>query len=174
MNRFLRLLAIAAGLALVAGACGDDGGDGGAASVDDPLVQAIVDDMLADGSMGADQAQAECFASRVVGGVGNDRLTELGVTPDNVGELDEIAWTQDEAELIVDELFECTDVEDGFAGSMVSDELDEEQSECIADAFGTDRLKDFFVTNLMGEEPTGFLTDVASAMEECGIDPLAG
>ena len=63
-------------------ACGS--GDDGLADADDPLVQSIAVAMSEDeGDMLlGDPADSECFAQRIVGDLGPDRLAELGITVD--------------------------------------------------------------------------------------------
>lgn len=174
MNRFLRRLAIVMGLVLVAGACGDDDG-GSAASTDDPLVQAIVDEMLADETNpAASRDEAECFASGVVGAIGTDRLNELGVTPDDVGSLDEIGFERAEVEVVVDEMFDCTSAAEEFVNQFSVDGMSDEDAACLADAFGEDKLKEFMVSAFLDEEPSDLFATITTAMNDCGIDPLAG
>ena len=70
-------MALVTALSLVAASCGDDGGD---ASADSPLVQAIIDDVMADEDpLSTDRAEVECFVTGIVGSLGEDRLRELGI-----------------------------------------------------------------------------------------------
>ena len=170
MKRLIKVVALGLGMALIAAACGNDTG-GGAAPADDPLVSAIVDDILSDsGGMTDDRGEAECFAGGVVGGLGGSRLAELGVTPDNVGELDEYTWTDDEARLIIDKMFECMDPAQSFFDDLAIDGMTDEQTACLAGAFDEDTLKEFFVGGLTGEQPTDFFATIGAAMSECGLD----
>lgn len=173
MKKTLKLVAALTAVVMMAGACGDDdGGGGGSASADSPLVQAIVDDMMADeGAMTSDRGEAECFVGGVVGGVGEDRLTELGVTESNVPALDEIEWTQGEAESIVDSMFDCIDMGESFMSEMEFGDLDDAQTECVQGVFTEDVLKDFFVASLTNDEEAGSgIMALFGELAECGID----
>ncbi|MEQ8840954.1 MAG: hypothetical protein RIB98_08230 [Acidimicrobiales bacterium] len=173
MTNLLKIATALLSVVLLAGACGDDdGGGGNAAPSDSPLVQAIADDMMDDeGSLTADRSEAECFASNVVGTVGEDRLNELGVTAADVGDIDGVAWTQSEAETIVDGMFSCIDMGESFVDDMDFGELDSEQEACIRGIFTEDVLKGFFVSSLTGDDEAG--AGIFALMGEvagCGIE----
>lgn len=176
MKKTLKLVAALAAVAMMAGACGDDdGGGGGSASADSPLVQAIVDDVMADSDgITTDRAEAECFVGGVVGTLGEDRLNELGVTEDNVVGLDEIEWTEDEATSVVDKMFDCIDMGESFIEQMEFGDLDDEQTACVQDVFSEDVLKGFFVGTLTNdEEAASGLFALFGELADCGVD-IAG
>ncbi len=171
MKRLIKVVALGLGMALIAAACGNDSSGGSTAPADDPLVQAVVDDILAEGDgLTADRGEAECFAGGVVGGIGGSRLAELGVTAENVGDLDEYSWTEDEARLIIDKMFDCMDPAGSFADDLAVDGMTDEQTACLAGAFDEDTLKNFFVGGLIGEQPTDFFAVIGEAMSSCGLD----
>jgi hypothetical protein len=171
MKRLIKVAALGVGMALIAAACGNDSSGGSVASADDPLVQAVVEDILSDdGSLTSDRGEAECFAGGVVGGIGGSRLAELGVTADNVGDLDEYTWSEDEARLIIDKMFDCMDPAGTFVEDLSVDGMTDEQTACLAGAFDEDTLKDFFVGGLTGEQPTDFFATIGEAMSSCGLD----
>jgi hypothetical protein len=170
MTRLLKLVALALVMTLIAAACGSDSG-GSAAPADDPLVQAVVADILAEeDGLTADRGEAECFAGGVVGGIGADRLAELGVTVDNVGSLDDFTWSEDEANLIIDKMFDCTDVSQSFVDDLGGSGMTSEQTACLADAFDKDTMRKFFVAALTGDESADSFTAIAEAMSGCGLD----
>lgn len=174
MKKTLKIVAVAASLVILASACGDDGG-GSVASADDPLVQAIVDDVMADGDgVTSERAEAECFVGGVVGSLGKDRLAELGVTESNVPGLDEIAWTEQEANTLVDRLFGCMDLTDNFIEQMDLGDIDESQRDCVSGVFSEDVLKEFFVSSFAGTEPGAEIFALFGELTECGVDLLGG
>jgi hypothetical protein len=168
----LKIVAVMAALLLFASSCGDDGG-GSAASADDPLVQAIVDDIMseADG-LTTERAEAECFVSGVVGEIGTARLNELGVTETNIAGLDEIDWTEDEAGSVVDRLFACVDVSDSFIEQNDFGELDAAQTECVRGVFTEENLKPALVSLYSGEDAEAGLFELFSQVSDCGINPF--
>ncbi|MEZ5243526.1 MAG: hypothetical protein R2707_00395 [Acidimicrobiales bacterium] len=178
MKTSLKLVAAIAALMLFASSCGDDGGGGGGntASADDPLVQAIVDDIMAGGDgVTTDRAEAECFVGGVVGEIGTARLNALGVTETNIAALDEIEWTEDEARSVVDSMFSCVDVTASFVDDMDFGELDDSQAECVRGIFSEDVLKDFMVSTFTGDEDAmSGIFALMGQVQECGIDVFGG
>ncbi len=172
MKNFTKIIAALVSVVVLATACGDDGGGGNAVAADDPLVQAIVDDVMAESdSLTADRAEAECFVGGVVGTIGKDRLTALGVSESNVPGLDEIDWTEDEARAVVDSMFDCLDPAESFIDSMDLGELDDEQTSCVRGVFSEDVLKDFFVSTFTGDEEGGAgIFALMGQLAECGVN----
>lgn len=167
MRRLTKMVALGLGLILLASACSDD--DGGGASADDPLVVAIVDDIVNnDAPFTTDRGDAECFAGGVVGEIGNDRLAELGVTAENVGDLDDFAWTEDEVNVIIDKLFGCIDVKDSFARSLQGPEADDGVTSCISGELSDDSIRAFFAASFSGVESDSF-DEISAAMAACGL-----
>jgi hypothetical protein len=167
----LKIVAALAALMLFASSCGDDGGGGSTASADSPLVQAIVDDIMADSDgVTTERAEAECFVGGVVGEIGTDRLNALGVTETNVAALDEIDWTEDEANAVVDKMFGCMDLTENFVEQMELGDLDASQAECVKGVFSEDVLRDFFASSLTGEEPGAEIFALFGELAGCGID----
>lgn len=173
MRRLARLATAGLALTVLAGACGDDGGGNGAAPVDDPLVQAIVDDItIDDNPLTTERGDAECFATRVVGSVGNERLAALGVTVDDVGSINEFSWTPAEVDMIVENMFDCIDVTSGFTRSLVSEDMTPEQVGCLEGSFTQDVVHDFYRSTFSGDEGAEFFGQITAAMTACGIDPF--
>ena len=150
-----KLLMILGAIAIVASACGGDDDDGAVAAADSPLVGAIAEQIVEgsdpDSPIGT-QEEAECWAGRIVGGIGEGRLAELGVTADNVQDIEEYDFTDGEIDTIVGSLNDCVDLQSLMAEQMVGD-LGEEAANCVAG-----ELDDDFLTSIMGaafrdEEP---------------------
>lgn len=169
------LTAVVIGLALVAGACGgDDGGD--AASTDDPLVQALATQASQDSDPGSpltNQEDAECWAARVVGGIGEERLAELGITETTVGDVGDYSWTSEEIDTIVDSLDSCIDLEQAIAQTLVED-FGEEGANCVAGELDGGLLKELMAAGLTDSDPPeDFITTFLEIAQTCDI-PLSG
>lgn len=165
-------------VALAGAACGGDD-DGDAVSVEDSAVAAALADSVMDSeddsSPITSREDAECFAGQTVGSIGEDRLAELGVTASNVGEIDEIDFTESEINLIVDALGDCIDLEQAMADEFAED-FGQEAADCLAGELGEDLLKDMFALGFadpeaeLGEE---FFQVFLDAAGECDL-PLGG
>lgn len=151
-----KLLMIVGAIAILASACGGDDDDGGAvAAADSPLVGAIAQQIVEGSDSDApvsSQEEAECWAGRIVGGIGEDRLTELGVSADNVGEITDYDFSDGEIDTIVDSLGDCVDLAELMAAEMVG-ELGEEAADCVAGELEGDFLNDLMKASFRDEEP---------------------
>ena len=150
--RKLAVPAVLVMFALVAAACGGD--DDSGAPTDSPLVQAIAASADSDpDSPLSNREDAECFASKIVGDIGEDRLAELGVTAENAGSIDDIDFSSDELGVVVDSLDDCVDLK-----ALMAEEFEEdfgaEAAGCLADELDGDVLKDAMRAGFSDEEPT--------------------
>lgn len=135
---------------LVATACGGDDD----VSVDgSPVAAALADQMMSDddGAPITSREEAECFAGKTVGSIGEDRLAELGVTASNVGDIEDIAFTDDEINSVVDALGDCIDIEAAMAQEF-EDDFAPEDASCLASELGEDTLKEMFALGLSDPE----------------------
>lgn len=168
LRRTFAVLAIVA----TAAACGgdDDGGD----AADSPLGQALSAEFLSEeDSPITTQEQADCVAGGIVSGVGEDRLTELGVTPDNVGDgdIEDLAFTADEAAVVVDSLFDCVDVQEALATEFAAD-FGEDGGRCLAENLDEDLLRDLMASAFLGDDeemPDEFFQAFLDAAAECDL-----
>jgi hypothetical protein len=142
---------------------------------DGSLVSALADNMMEEAAVGgspvATREEAECWANRIVDGVGEDRLNELGVTPQSVGELDELDLTDAEISTVVDSLFDCADVQQAFADQFSTD-FGAEAATCIADALDEDLVKEALRASIAGDasEPSAeFIETFTQIAADCGI-----
>jgi hypothetical protein len=109
--KFKNLLILLLSIAVIAAACGDDDDSGGGDISDSPIAVALAATMMEDtDSPFSNQEDAECFASKTVNDIGEDRLIELGVTADDVQEIDAIAFEDGELDKIVDAMDDCVDL----------------------------------------------------------------
>ena len=147
-------IAIVALVATAAACGGDDDGDGGdSAAADTPIGQALTAELMSeteDSPIGTEE-EARCVSGRIVSGIGEDRLTELGVTPDSVGEIDDIAFSTEEADEIVDAMFSCVDVKAALAEEFET-EFGAEGAQCLADGLGDDMLRELMASSFLGDE----------------------
>ena len=158
--------------ALVAGACGGDDDDTVSAD-DSPLVGALADEIASGaepGDFAPTREEAECWAGRIVGGIGEDRLTELGVTVDNVGDIEDYEFSDGEIDTIVDGLDECTDLQ-GALAEVFEEDFGAEGAECVAGELEGDLLKDLFRASLSGadEPPEEFFQVFLDIAAKCDL-----
>jgi hypothetical protein len=142
----------AAVLTLGLAACGgDDESGGGDLS---PLAQAIADDMLdtsEEGGMVPTVDEANCFAGSVVDGIGEDRLRELGVDESTVQDIEELDFSAEEVDVVVDSMFDCVDVSSMMASELEAD-FGAEGAQCVADKLDAEFLKDIMAQEFAGVE----------------------
>jgi hypothetical protein len=138
------LLALAC---LVGGAgCSDDGGSAGPEVSEDeqPFVDSMADDIL-DHSR-ASEDEAGCLAATTVSAYGASAFEAADVDPDaaSFNELPKDEMTLEEAEALVDELGECVDLAEFFAGTLAEQGgesgLSDDDIDCLADAFDEEML----------------------------------
>jgi hypothetical protein len=160
------LLVLALGLA----ACG---GGGGVSGEGQALADAIAAQMMQDTTAGnpfANEADAKCFAEGMVGGIGFERLTALGLTVDNVADADTLMaqLTAEEQGKFADAALGCIDLKKAIKDGAVSSGLPEAQAQCLADGMSDDLLKRAFLSEFSGStfDPT---TDpeFMAAMAKC-------
>lgn len=174
MNRhILRYLAAAAAAALLLAACGSDGGGG----ADTAVGQALADELMSDGdSPLAGEEEARCMAGDIVDNVGEDRLAELGVTAETVSAIEDIDFTDEETDTVLDALFDCVDVQRVMAEEMASD-FGDEAAGCIAENLDESLLREAMAVGFGGDidaEPSNdFLQGMLDVMAECDV-PLGG
>lgn len=148
-----RVVGVMVALMLVGAACGGD--DDAVAASDSPLVAALADEISSneDGdSPFSNREEAECWAGRIVGGIGEGRLTELGVTAEDVGEIGDYNFTEDEIDVIVDSMDKCIDLKAALAETFTED-FGAEGAECVADELDGDLLRDLMAAGITDSEP---------------------
>ncbi len=136
----------------------------------DALAVALADEMMTDGGAVSTEAEAQCWAGRVVDDIGADRLAELGMTVDNVGDIQDLAFTPDETSLLVESLFDCVDVKTSFAKQFEAN-FGPEGAACIAEQLDEDLVKLAITSSIEGatEPPPEFLDAFGTIMETCGL-----
>lgn len=158
LTRISTIAAVAA-LTLAAAACGsDDDGGGNAAGADTPIGEALAAQILEesdseDGSVAQTEEEARCWAGKIVDDIGEERLEELGVTAENVGDIEDIDFTDGEVDALVDGMFDCIDVAAAFA-SQFEEEFGEEGAQCMAENLDQEFVRDMMKVAVSGDEST--------------------
>lgn len=151
-----RLLAALALAALLAGACGDGGGED--AGKDDEYVQAMAASMREDGDLPFAEEDIDCLAGEFVGALGGaERLEEDGITPEDLrGEegLDELGLDlgQDEADGIAASFGNCEVSLAELVLAEAGQQVPAEQRACVEENLDEDVLAQFFASVLVDEE----------------------
>lgn len=144
--------------------CSSEGDD----AADTPIGQALTEKFL-EGRMVISEAEARCVAGGIVDGVGEDRIEELGFTPDNVDMMEGAEFTDDEIDTMVDVFFDCVDMRQVIVTTLAA-EAGEEAAECFAENLPEDALRDFFASSNFGVEmPDESNQALRDAAAECGL-----
>jgi hypothetical protein len=179
-----RSIAILAVVSVVAACGGDDdgggagngdGGDGGAAA-DTPIGQALTAEFMAESedSPISTEEEARCVSGGIVSEIGEDRLAELGVTPESIADSDieDVAFTAEEAGTIVDTMFDCVDVKAALATEFEAD-FGAEGAQCLADNLDEDLIRDLMASSFLGDEtdemPDDFFQSFLDIAAECDL-----
>jgi hypothetical protein len=124
------------------------------------------------GSPLTDRDDAECWASKVVGAIGDDRLGELGITADAVGDVGDYAFNDDEIGVVVDALDDCINLRDVLAEQFEED-FGAEAAGCVADEMSGGLLKDAMRAGFTDSDPSAdFLQSFLDIAAKCDV-PLS-
>ena len=173
-SRPSRTIALTCLAALALAACGGDDDDGGAsAGADTEIGQALAADMLDESgdSPVTNEEEARCWSGKIVDGIGEDRLKELGVTADQVGNIDDIAFEDDEVSTLVGGLFDCVDVRAALAEQFTED-FGEEGAKCLADEMDEDMLTTMMTSAFASksdEPPAEFMQTFLDIAAKCDL-----
>ena len=138
-------------LVLALSACGSD--DGVSAGADTPIGQALTEEFMSEtDSPFNNEEDARCMSGKIVDGVGEDRLEELGLSGSDVPDIDTIDFTEGELDVVVDSLFDCVDVQAELAKEFESD-FGEEGAQCVAENLDEDLVRDLMSASFVDEEP---------------------
>jgi hypothetical protein len=163
----MRRLLVTAGVVALAVAAGCGGGSSGG---EEAYAAAIADSMRASmaDELPVSEGDAQCVGEGVVNVVGVEPFEEAGLTPEDIRQdperdLDELITdpTPEQAEGLVDVIFECVDMgalfAAGFQASAAEDDVQvpQEKVECIGENFErNDRLRDLFARSIFeGSDP---------------------
>jgi hypothetical protein len=107
--------------------------------------------MSGDDSTFTNEEEARCMSGGIVEGIGEDRLEELGVTADSVATIEDIDFTEAEADVVVDSLFDCVDVKAQMVQEFESD-FGKEGAECVADNLDDEMIRNLMSAGFVDEE----------------------
>jgi hypothetical protein len=165
MKRWL----VAAGIVAVAVVSGCGGG-GGSEDTEAAYAAAIGESMRASAGdeFPVSESEARCVGDGFVNIVGVETFEDAGISPDDIRQdpdrdLDELIAdpTPEQADDLVDVIFECVDIgavfAAGFEASAAEDDVQipQDKVECIAQNFErNERLRDLFATSILeGSDP---------------------
>ncbi len=116
--------------------------------------------------------EALCAANGIISTMGEDRLAELGMTADNIGEMSDYAFTEDEQTSMLGQLFDCIDISVSLRQEYLDSGLTEEQAACVVEQLDVEALED-----LASSGPEGGDAAIAAQAEaevdafaECGVE----
>ncbi len=169
-------------LALIAAACGDDGG--GRSAAEQALVDAIAADFLADEEPDSPvgEEEANCYAGAVVDEFGVAGLMELGITAENVASDDPFAGATDEQiDTLIDATFACIDFGELFVQGIVEGaaedgvDLSTSSAECLGNEMGSEEfLRPLLADEIRGNSPEfGEDPESAAAIFEAFVECLS-
>jgi hypothetical protein len=153
---------------LVAGSavmgCSSEGED----AAETPIGRALTEKFLGEGGVTSED-EARCVAGGIVDGVGEDRIEELGFTPDDVDMIEDADFTDDEIDTMVDVYFDCVDVRQVIVANLAAG-VGDEAANCFAENLPEDALRDFFAAgNFGGEMPAESDQAFRDVAAECGV-----
>jgi len=177
-------VAVIAGVALVASACGG-GSSGGSASVsakERPYVDAIAQAISEDDTFPGGSANAECLAAGMVDIIGVDKLVEANVTPEDLGGSDSLNLSvvgEKRVDELVDFLLDgpCVDLSAVMAESITAEaggQISDKQAKCVSDkVLKQDGFRAVLKQSLLGtaddSQTMDALGDVFGFLSECGV-----
>ena len=156
------LFALTIAIALVATACGDDGGGGDTSAPTDPRGQQIVDLISDDPDFPLTESEANCTANNLLANLDDSTIDAMLADPENG--MDDIG-DPDETLAAFDSLLDCVDLETMMVDQMTADgSMTEDQAKCVAEGFGEDELREFIRTSALPDDQV----DEAAALELIG------
>ncbi len=151
----IRLFTVVIAFGLLVASCGDDGASRSAE--EQAVVDALVVDMQSDTTPEEDftEDQMRCLAEGIVTEAGIERLAEVGITADEVGDPEAAFRTlsDDEVNAIGGRALECIDYAQAFVDSMMEDGVSQESGDCLVESLQeTDFFLAAFVAGMRGSD----------------------
>lgn len=176
VKRTTRTIVAVCALSLPATACGDgdDGASGASveAAADTPIGRALTAEFMADqDSVVGTEAEARCMSGQIVSEIGEDRLVEAGITAENVGDVADYDFDDDEIDAIVGAMFACVDIRASLVESFEAD-FGSDGATCVADELDEEFVRDLMRSEFTGgaEEPTAeFLQAFLDIAAKCDL-----
>jgi hypothetical protein len=122
------------------------------------------------------EEEATCLSDGMVDEIGTDQLQELGLLDEDNNVVEDAQpddLNADDADALAGTIVDCVDVQELMAEQMgpMMEQMDEEQQECITDAFDDDTIVELISASFQGEEPD--TTKLQETVMEC-VGPGAG
>lgn len=165
----LLLLAVVGALAVAAAGCGGGDDEGSSSAEGKAYSDAIVAAFAEDGeSNPIPEEEARCAADRIVEILGVERLSDAGVTPEEIADSESVRdvvpdLSEEEASEIADTIFDCIDVGAVFAQGMAEAAaadgitLAGDKIECLGRNFAENQqLREAFVQSILGGPDPNF------------------
>ncbi|WP_460865533.1 hypothetical protein [Nocardioides pakistanensis] len=163
------LLSAALASLLVLTACGGGGEDEEAKSaISDYLMQQQAEEQMIE----LEKKDADCISEDMVDGIGVEKLKEYGFLNED-GTVNEKAETpemaKEDAEVLVDSMFDCTEVMDTIADELSSSMGDQsaEVKQCFEDALTEDSVRGMLVGTFSGDEDAG--QELIEPLTKCAL-----
>jgi hypothetical protein len=122
------------------------------------------------------EEEATCLSDGMVDEIGTDQLQEIGLLDEDNNVVEDAQpddLAKEDADALADTIVECVDVQELMAEQMgpMMEQMDEEQQECITDAFDDETIVELISASFQGEEPD--TTKLQETVMEC-VGPGAG
>ncbi|MFZ5845828.1 MAG: hypothetical protein ACOYX5_00420 [Actinomycetota bacterium] len=163
------LLSAALASLLVLTACGGGGEDEEAKSaISDYLMQQQAEEQMIE----LEKKDADCISEDMVDGIGVEKLKEYGFlnedgTVNAKAETPEMA--KEDAEVLVDSMFDCTEVMDTIADELSSSMGDQSAKvkQCFEDALTEESVRGMLVGTFSGDENAG--QELIEPLTKCAL-----
>lgn len=163
------LLSAALASLLVLTACGGGGEDEEAKSaISDYLMQQQAEEQMIE----LEKKDSDCISEDMVDGIGVEKLKEYGFLNED-GTVNEKAETpemaKEDAEVLVDSMFDCTEVMDTIADELSSSMGDQsaEVKQCFEDALTEESVRGMLVGTFSGDENAG--QELIEPLTKCAL-----
>lgn len=163
------LLSAALASVLVLTACGGGGEDEEAKSaISDYLMKQQADEQMIE----LEKKDADCISEDMVDGIGVEKLKDYGFLNED-GTVNENAETpemaKEDAEVLVDSMFDCTEVMDTIADELTSSMGDQsaEVKQCFEDALTEESVRSMLVGTFSGDENAG--QELIEPLTKCAL-----
>ena len=162
----LRLVALLIAVSVVAVACGGPGSD-------EDLIEALAAEAdLATLPPGLDEGDVDCMAGAMVSAMGGAEGADskYGITVDEVGSMDDVDLSTEDATQFVENFGDCVDLKSLLATSMASEGLDQEIALCVLDEVPDDLLNGVFAEQFSDGQiidPEDFAAAMSGAAAVC-------
>ena len=172
MRTLTRLIAVTTATAIFATGCGG-GDDDGTEHNPSELQIALADYMAADenDTPASTREEADCAAAEIVRVIGEDRLTELGVTAADIPELEDVGFEDSEVGIVLGAFDQCMDLDGAFRDALAED-VGDEAADCMVESLGDAVIRETLRAQMANDEEAIGRTFEAFAIAAgfCGLE----